>query len=78
LDACLLFYQPPTISFEIRGKIEVHENDSYHKLVNVVHDSFHYAPPKKRKTSRRPVYLFNVDEVYDNSATAEGFGKRIA
>ena len=77
LNACLLFYQPPSVSFEIRGRIEIHENDVYHEFVNLVHDSFHYEPPEARK-ERRPVYLFRVEEVYDNSATPTGFGTRIA
>ncbi|MEM4704630.1 MAG: hypothetical protein QXJ02_06155 [Candidatus Bathyarchaeia archaeon] len=75
--ACLLFYQPPTVSFELHGKIEIHENDAYHKFVNLVHDSFHYAPPERRSNGRKPVYLFNVEEVYDNSASKEGFGTKI-
>jgi hypothetical protein len=77
LNACLLFYQPPSVSFEIRGRIEIHENDVYHEFVNLVHDSFHYEPPETRK-ERRPVYIFRVEEVYDNSTTPTGFGTRIA
>jgi len=77
LNACLLFYQPPSVSFEIRGRIEIHEDDVYHEFVNLVHDSFHYEPPETRK-ERRPVYIFRVEEVYDNSATPTGFGTRIA
>jgi len=76
LNACLLFYQPPSISFEVRGKLEIHEKGSYHEFVNLVHDSFHYALPETRE-GRRPVYIFDVKEVYDNSATPAGFGMRI-
>jgi hypothetical protein len=77
VTACLLFYQPPSISFEVRGKIEVHEHDAYHTFVNLVHDSFHYVHPGKRKI-RRPVYIFSIEQVFDNSASATGFGTRIA
>jgi hypothetical protein len=77
LSACLLFYQPPSISFEIRGKIEIHENDSYSRFVNLVHDSFHYTQ-KKEGRKDRPVYIVNVDEVYDNGPSSAQFGKRIA
>ena len=77
LNACLLFYQPPSVSFEVRGRIEIHEDDVYHEFVNLVHDSFHYEPPETRKEGR-PVYIFRVEEVYDNSATPTGFGTRIA
>ncbi len=76
-SVCLLFYQPPTTSFEIRGSVEIHENDDYHEFVNLVHDSFHYALPAKGGSDRRPVYVINVEEVYDNSATQTGFGTRI-
>jgi hypothetical protein len=77
LSACLLFYQPPSISFEVRGKIEIHENDSYGRFVSLVHDSFHYTRSKAMRTSR-PVYIVNVDEVYDNGPSPTQFGKRIA
>jgi hypothetical protein len=76
-NACLLFYQPPSVSFEVRGTIGIHEGDVYHKFVNLVHDLFHYSSPEKR-SERRPVYVFSVDEVYDNSAVSTGFGTRIA
>jgi len=77
LNACLLFYQPPMISFEIHGRLGIHEDGVYHMFVNLVHDSFHYATPEKRG-QRRPVYVFNVEEVYDNSAAQTGFGARMA
>jgi hypothetical protein len=77
LSACLLFYQPPSISFEIRGKIEIHEDDSCSEFVNLVHDSFHYTPAKETRR-KRPVYLVNIDEVYDNGPAPTAFGKKIA
>jgi len=75
--ACLLFYRPPNLSFELRGWLDIHESGSYHEFVNAVHDVFHYVPPKRRKVSR-PVYIFNVEEVYDNSPSPEAFGTKIA
>lgn len=75
--ACLLFYRPPSISFELHGWLEIHESGVYYDFVNTVHDAFHYASPEKRKANR-PVYLFNVEEVYSNSPTSKGFGTRIA
>jgi hypothetical protein len=75
--ACLLFYRPPHISFEIRGQIDIYEEGLYHDFVRLVHDAFHYAPPEKRRI-RRPVYIFNVEEMYDNSPTPKAFGVRIA
>ncbi len=75
-NVCLLFFQPPAISFEVKGKVDIYENGDYHKLVNLIHDCYHYTPPERRID--RPVYIINIKEVYDNSATRSGFGTRIA
>lgn len=75
--ACLLFYRPPSISFELRGWLDVHTEGLYYEFVNAVHDSFHYTPPEKRRIER-PVYIFNVQEVYDNSPTSKGYGTKLA
>lgn len=74
--ACLVFFQPPLISFEVRSTITIHEGDEYHEYVTLVHDAFHYTPLERR--ADRPVYIFHVEEVYDNSPTPRGFGRRIA
>ncbi len=72
----LLFYQPPVISYEVRGKVEIHETGSiYHQLINAQHDVYHR--PHQDRWPRRPAYVFLIEEIYDNSATKEGFGKRI-
>jgi len=74
--ACLVFYQPPSTSFEVRCNVTIHDGDAYHWFVNLVHDAYHYTPPERR--GGRPVYLFHVEEVYDNSASPKGFGRRLA
>lgn len=74
--ASLVFFHPPSISFEVRCTISVHESGEYWRLVNLVHDAYHYVPPERRLG--RPAYIFNVEEVYDNSATPKGFGRRLA
>ncbi len=74
--ASLVFFQPPSISYELKGRISIHLDDDYHRLVNLVHDAYHYTPPENR--GFRPVYIFHVEEVYDNSPTKKGFGRRIA
>lgn len=74
--ACLVFFQPPGVSFEIRGFITVHRGDVYHRFVNAVHDAYHYTPPQRR--GNRPVYVFHVEEVYDNSPSPGGFGRKLA
>lgn len=75
--ACLLFYRPPSISYELHGWIDIHEEGNYHRFVNAVHDTYHYSPPERRQLYR-PVYIFNVEEVYDNSPGPKGFGTKIA
>ncbi|MGB9709643.1 MAG: hypothetical protein ACP5II_06300 [Infirmifilum sp.] len=73
--ACLVFYQPPAISFEVRCSISIHLDDDYHRFVNLVHDAFHYTPPEAREN--RPTYIFHVEEVFNNSPSRAGFGKKL-
>lgn len=80
-EATLLFYQPPMISYELRGKMEIiDENDSgkrelYQQFINAQHDVYHY--PNKSVWLDRPAYVFHIEEVYDNSATRDGFGTKM-
>jgi len=72
----LLFYQPPMISFEVRGRAEIHTVGSiYHQLLNAQHDVYHRPNPDGWKD--RPAYLFVIEEIFDNSVTPKGFGKKI-
>lgn len=75
--ACLLFYRPPSITFELHGWLDIFTQGLYYEFVNDVHDAFHYVPPEKREIER-PVYIFNVEEVYDNSPTPSAYGTKIA
>jgi hypothetical protein len=75
--ACLLFYRPPNITFEIHCTLDVHTNGPHYEFVNAVHDAFHYVPLEKRGTER-PVYMLNIEEVYDNAPTPNAYGKKIA
>lgn len=74
-EITLCFYRPPRISFEVRGRVEIHEDGLWHKLVNAQHDVYH--KPNKDKWNDRPAYIIKVEEIYDNSATKEGFGTKI-
>ena len=76
-SACLLFYRPPHISFELHGHLDIHTKGTYCEFVGAVHDAFHYVPAEKRRADR-PVYIFNVEEVYDNSPAPNAYGTRIA
>jgi hypothetical protein len=72
----LLFYQPPVISYELRGYAEIHEAGSlYHQLLNAQHDVYHR--PNPQRWDQRPAYVFVIEEIYDNSASDSGFGKRL-
>ncbi|MCD6418402.1 hypothetical protein J7M00_06440 [bacterium] len=73
--ATLLFYEPPIISFEVRTKAEIHTDGIYHKFLNAQHDMFHRPNPDVWEN--RPAYIFRIEEIYDNSATKNGFGTPI-
>jgi hypothetical protein len=71
-DCTLVYYQPPMISFEVRGKVEIHENNMYSIFGNAIHDIYHSI---NTNIANKPVYIFNIEEVFDNSV--RGFGKKI-
>jgi hypothetical protein len=71
----LLFYEPPMISFEVRGRAEIFESGLYHTLVNAQHDVYH--KPNPARWADRPAYIFHIEEIWDNSASREGFGTQI-
>ncbi len=74
-EATLLFYTPPTTSFEVRCSVEIHdkEDDLYRVYLNSLHDLFHWSG----RRSSYPAYLFKIREIYDNSVSKNGFGRRI-
>jgi hypothetical protein len=72
----LLFYEPPAVSFEVRGRAEIHhEGSPYHSLLNAQHDVFH--PPHPELWAERPAYIFHIEQIFDNSATKGGFGRQV-
>jgi hypothetical protein len=71
----LLFFEPPVVSFEVRASAEVHESGLYHTFVNAQHDVYH--APNRGEWENRPVYVFKIEEIYDNSATKAGFGRLV-
>ena len=70
--ATLLFYTPPCISFEVRCRVGIHENDEYWEYANLLHDVFHSNTLKRNLWRQRPVYVFEIIEIYDNSPQAMG------
>lgn len=73
--ATLLFFTPPTVSYEVRCSVEIHENGQMWEYLNLLHDIFHRAP--REPLGKHPAYVFRFEEIYDNSATREGFGRLI-
>ena len=69
--ASILFFTPPSTSYEVRASVEIHETGPIWEFVNAVHDVFH-RPKKPRDWTKTPVYLFKVEEIYDNSASVMG------
>jgi hypothetical protein len=74
-DVTLLFFQPPRVSYEVRGKIEIHKEGIYQQFLNAQHDVYH--KPNKEQWGSRPAYIIRFREIYDNSASGDGFGTRI-
>lgn len=80
-EATLIFYQPPSISYEVRGRIEIADEkisgkrEVYQQLINAQHDVYH--GPDKTKNDLNPAYIFNIEEVWDNSASKDGFGNKL-
>ncbi len=72
--ATLLFFTPPMKSYEIRCDVEIHNDGPVYEYLNALHDIFHVV---KESRSKYPAYVFKIKEVYDQSASKEGFGKLI-
>ena len=81
-EACLIFHQPPVISYKLKGKIEIYDEMSsgkrelYQQFINAQHDMYH-NPIGMDKWKEQPAYIFRIEEIYDNSATKDGFGKQL-
>lgn len=87
-ECSMVFYEPPVISYELKGSMELLGkkydaasqvvNDDLpiiQQFVNAQHDVYHNPNPNIWKT--RLVYKFTIKEIYDKSSTAKGFGTRI-
>ncbi len=73
--ATLLFFTPPIVSYEVRCSVEIHEDGPVWEYLNLLHDIFHRVPGEP--PGKHPAYVFRFEEIYDNSATNEGFGRLI-
>ena len=81
-EAALLFHQPPVISYKLKGKIEIYDEQAsgkrelYQQFINAQHDMYH-NPVGMDVWKQQPAYIFRIEEIYDNSATKEGFGQKL-
>ncbi|MEQ9715462.1 MAG: hypothetical protein ABGF52_07995 [Candidatus Asgardarchaeum sp.] len=73
-DATILFFMPPSTTYEVRCKATIHTDDLYWEFVNAVHDLFHVTPDQyeRREWKETPVYIFEIKEIYDNNPNVMG------
>jgi hypothetical protein len=77
-EATLIYYQPPVISYELRGTIEIFDEaasgrrELYQQFINAQHDVYHR--PDMNRWLKYPAYVFTIREIWDNCASREGFG----
>ena len=80
-EATMLFYQPPMISYELRGKMEIHDQtesgkrEIYQQFLNAQHDVYHR--PDLNRWLSYPAYVFRIEKVFDNCVTKDGFGTEL-
>lgn len=81
-EAALIFHQPPMISYKLKGKIEIYDEETsgkrelYQQFINAQHDMYH-TPGGMDLWAKQPAYIFRIEEIYDNSATRNGFGAKL-
>ena len=71
--ATILFFMPPETTYEVRCKATIHTQDLYWEYANTIHDLFHVPnTPEVKRWSERPVYIFEIEEIYDNNPRVMG------
>ncbi len=70
-EATILFFTPPSTSYEVRCRVEIHTKDLIWEYANSLHDIFH-RPEKPRDWRKTPAYLFKIREIYNNSEDKMG------
>ena len=82
-EAALIFHQPPMISYKLKGKIEIYDQkqsgrrEIYQQFINAQHDMYHTPSGGRELWLEQPAYIFRIEEIYDNSATKDGFGAKL-
>ncbi len=70
-EATILFFTPPSTSYEVRCNVEIHTEGPVWEYSNSLHDIFH-RPEKPRDWGKTPAYLFKIKEIYNNSEDKMG------
>lgn len=72
-EASILFYTPPSKSYEVRAEVEIHKEGLHCEFVNLVHDVYHLVGKGKgRDRKNLPAYVFLIREIYNNSPEKMG------
>ncbi|MFI3251913.1 MAG: hypothetical protein R3Y60_02105 [bacterium] len=87
-QATMVFYQPPVISYEVRGQMKLigerHDKDAVvnidelpliQRYLNAIHDVYH--SPNRERWKTRMAYQFTIEEIYDKSVTPNGWGTKV-
>ena len=80
-EAVLCYYQPPGISYKLKGKMAIiDENDSgkreiYRQFINAQHDVYH--TPNPDSWLKKPAYIFTIEEIFNNGVSKDGFGTKL-
>ena len=82
-EAALIFHQPPMISYKLKGEVEIYDEklsgkrEIYQQFINAQHDMYHTPSGGRELWLEQPAYIFKISEIYDNSASKEGFGAKL-
>lgn len=68
----LVYYEPPMVSFEVRGNVHLETSGKYVTFANVMHDIYHAESTEIKSI---PAYVIEIDKIFDNSVRS--FGKEI-
>ncbi len=80
-EATIIYYQPPMVSYELRGKMSIYDEldsgqrELYQQFLNAQHDVYH--TPDMSRWLNYPAYVFDIEEIYDNSANRDAFGTKL-
>lgn len=72
VPCALVYYEPPMISFEVRGNVHLETSGKYVTFANVMHDIYHAESTDIKSI---PAYVVEIENIFDNSVRS--FGKEV-